>query len=144
MPTENHRDGYTISTDKARLNIPLIHEYLSQQSYWAKGRPMDVVQRSIQHSLCFGVYQEDRQVGFARLVTDYATFSWLCDVFILESHRGLGLGKWLIATIIEHPELQSAKPILLATSNAHELYRRYGGFNELPMPEKWMVRSRKR
>ena len=104
---------------------------------------MDVVQRSIQHSLCFGVYLEDRQVGFARLVTDYATFSWLCDVFILKSHRGLGLGKWLIATIIEHPELQSAKPILLATSNAHELYRRYGGFNELPMPEKWMVRPRK-
>jgi GNAT superfamily N-acetyltransferase len=143
MPSETYRDGYTISTDKARLNIPLIHEYLSQQSYWAKGRPMDVVQRSIQHSLCFGVYQDDRQVGFARLVTDYATFSWLCDVFILESHRGFGLGKWLIATIVEHPELQSAKPILLATSNAHELYRRYGGFNELPMPEKWMVRPRK-
>jgi GNAT superfamily N-acetyltransferase len=143
-PIGIHRDGYTISTDKAQLDIPLIHEYLSQHSYWAKGRPLDVVQRSIQHSLCFGVYQDDEQVGFARVVTDYATFSWLCDFFILESHRGRGLGKWLIATIVEHTKLQSAKQFLLATRDAHELYRQYGGFKELHMPGKWMVRPRKR
>ena len=141
---EIHWNGYTISTDKDRLDIPLIHEYLSQHSYWAKGRPLDVVQRSIQNSLCFGVYQDEEQVGFARVVTDYATFSWLCDFFILESHRGRGLGKWLIATIVEHPELQSAKQFLLATRDAHELYRQYGGFKELHMPGKWMVRLRKR
>jgi GNAT superfamily N-acetyltransferase len=139
---EIHRDGYTISTDVTRLNIPLIHEYLSQQAYWAKGRSLEVVESSIQNSLCFGVYQGDQQIGFARVVTDYATFSWLCDVFILDSHRGSGLGKWLIATVVEHPQLQSAGQFILATRDAHELYRRYGGFNDLPMPGKWMVRPR--
>jgi GNAT superfamily N-acetyltransferase len=141
-PIEYHHKGYTISTEVAQLDIPLIHEYLSQQSYWAKGRSLEVVKCSINHSLCFGVYEGKKQVGFARVVTDYATFSWLCDVFIIESHRYRGLGKWLIATVVEHPELQSAKQFLLATRDAHKLYRRYGGFEDLPMPEKWMVRPR--
>jgi GNAT superfamily N-acetyltransferase len=139
---ELHRKGYTISTEKARLDIPLIHEYLSQHSYWARERPMKVVQRSIQHSLCFGVYKEDEQVGFARVVTDYATFSWLCDVFILAAHRGRGLGKWLIATVVGHPDLQNSNQFLLATRDAHKLYQRYGGFNPLTVPEKWMVRPK--
>lgn len=145
METRNiHQDNYTISTDKQRLDIPLIHAYLSQHSYWAKGRPLEVIQRSIENAVCFGVYQDDEQIGFARVVTDFATFSWLCDVFILSAHRGRGLGKRLISTIVSHPELQTARPFLLATRDAHELYRRYGGFEDLPMPEKWMVRPRKR
>lgn len=140
-PFEYHRDDYTISTDKTRLDIPCIHQYLSERSYWAKGRSLEVVKRSIQHSLCFGVYKAGEQVGFARIVTDYATFSWLCDVFILENHRGRGLGKWLVETIVEHPAFHPTNKFMLATSNAHELYRRYGGFDNLPSPEKWMVRS---
>jgi GNAT superfamily N-acetyltransferase len=142
VPIEIHRGEYTISTDQTRLNITLVHKYLSQDSYWGLGRTLESVQRSIQNSLCFGVYQGEQQVGFARVVTDYATFSWLCDVFILESHRDRGLGKWLVATIVEHPDLQSAQQFLLATRDAHELYRQYGGFEDLPMPEKWMVRRK--
>jgi len=142
-PIEIHRGDYTISTDKTRLNIPLIHETLSQYSYWAAGRSLEIVEHSIQNSLCFGVYQGNEQVGFARVVTDYATFSWLCDVFILEAHQGRGLGKWLIVIVVEHPELQNANQFLLATRDAHELYRRYGGFEDLPMPHKWMVRPKK-
>ena len=137
---EHHRDGNSISTDKSKLDVVQIHEYLSKRSYWAQGRPLDVVQTSIEHSLCFGVYDGDRQVGFARVVTDYVTFAWLCDVFILESHRGRGLGKWLIACVVAHPDLQGFKNFLLATGDAHELYRRYGGFESLEKPEKWMKR----
>jgi GNAT superfamily N-acetyltransferase len=120
----------------------MIHEYLSERSYWALGRPLEIVRRSIENSLCFGVYEGDRQVGFARVVTDYATFAWLCDVFVLESYRGQGLGKWLIETVAVHPALQSLRLFLLATSDAHELYQRYGGFEVLTHPEKWMVRVR--
>jgi GNAT superfamily N-acetyltransferase len=141
-PEEYHRDGYCISTDKSKIDVPMVHEWLSQRAYWAKGRPLEVVQHSIENSLCFGVYKDEQQVGFARVVTDYATFSWLCDVFILESHRGRGLGKRLVAAIIEHTQLQNAKLFLLATSDAHQLYAQYGGFEILPMPEKWMVRVR--
>jgi len=100
---EYQQNELIISTDKARLDIPLIHEFLSERSYWAKGRSLDVVRLSIENSLCFGVYSGDQQVGFARVVTDYATFSWLCDFFILETQRGRGLGKWLVATIVEFP-----------------------------------------
>jgi len=138
---ERYRDGYTISTDKARLDLELIHDYLSNRSYWAQGRPFEIVQRSVEHSLCFGVYQAEQQVGFARVVTDYVTFAWLCDVFVLESHRGQGLGKWLIECVAGHPDLLNLKLFLLATRDAHELYRRYGGFDTLPKPEKWMFRS---
>ena len=95
-------------------------------SYWAQGRSFEAVQKSVEHSLCFGVYAGRQQVGFARVVTDYATFAWLCDVFILESHRGKGLGKRLIECVVAHPELQSVR-FMLATRDAHELYRRYGG-----------------
>jgi GNAT superfamily N-acetyltransferase len=142
-PIEYHHGDYTISTDKASLNIPLIHETLSQHSYWAKGRRRDIVERSIENSLCFGVYKGEQQVGFARVVTDYATFAWLCDVFILGNHQNLGLGKWLVRTIVNYPELQNGVRFLLATDDAHALYARYGDFETLPMPEKWMIRPRK-
>jgi GNAT superfamily N-acetyltransferase len=137
---EHQRGPYTISTAREKLDVTLVHDYLSQRSYWATGRPLEVVRRSIEHSLCFGVYEGQQQVGFARAVTDYATFAWLCDVFVLESHQGRGLGKWLIACVAAHPALKDLKLLLLATSDAHELYRRYGGFEALSVPEKWMVR----
>src|ERR1041385_1347731 len=134
-----NKSEYTISTDKSRLDIPLIHNYLSTVSYWANGRPVDVVERSIKNSLCFGIYKGNEQVGFARVVTDYATFAWLGDVFILEPHRGRGLSKWLMDIIISHPQLQRFRRWMLATKDAHELYRRYG-FQELKKPERFMER----
>ena len=137
-------ETYTISTNKDLLDIDLIHAYLKHQSYWAQGRSRETVQRSIENSLCFGVYQGRQHVGFARVVTDFATFSWICDVFILETHRGKGLGKRLIQAIVSHPDLQNDNRFLLATRDAHELYRKYGGFETLPMPDKWMVRPMKK
>ena len=138
--TTSHRDNFTINTDTGKLDLNFIHDYLCNQSYWARGRGRDVVENSIENSLCFGVYEGEQQVGFARLVTDYATFAWLCDVFIADSHQGQGLGKWLIECIVEDPKLQGVKRILLATSDAHDLYRKYGGFECLRVPEKWMER----
>lgn len=136
---EYQYENYTISTDKNCLDIAMIHRWLSESSYWAQGRSLETVQISIQNSLCFGVYDSKQQVGLARVVTDYATFAWLCDVFIIESHRGHSLGKWLIKTVVAHPDLQEVRRFLLATRDAHELYRRYGGFENLKKPEHWMV-----
>jgi GNAT superfamily N-acetyltransferase len=138
---EHRRGEYLISTDKAHLDVDLIYDYLSHRSYWAQGRAYTTVQKSIEHSLCFGVYHGRQQVGFARVVTDYVTFAWLCDVFVLESHQGRNLGKWLIQCVASHPELKALRLFVLATRDAHELYHRYGGFEALQMPEKWMVRS---
>jgi GNAT superfamily N-acetyltransferase len=143
MPNEAvDRGRYTISTDRDRLDVDFIHDYLSNQSYWAQGRPRDVVEKSIQNSLCFGVFDGSRQIGFARLVTDAITFAWLCDVFIAESYQGQGLGKWLIGTVVSHQDIKAVKYIMLATSNAHELYRKYGGFEAPRVLDKWMVRYR--
>jgi GNAT superfamily N-acetyltransferase len=138
--TEYQRGAYTISTDKARLDVDLIHDFLSHSSYWAQGRPLEVVQRSLARSLCFGVYDGAQQVGFARVVTDCATFAWLCDLFVVESQRGQGLGEWLVECIVAHPELRDLRIFLLATRDAHELYRRHGQFEALQQPDKWMVR----
>ena len=140
MAQDPRLDEFAISTDKARLNITLIHEYLSQRSYWAQGRALETVRRSIEHSLCFGIYRGEAQLGFARVVSDHATFAWLCDVFIVESARGQGLAKWLVGSIVAHPELRGLRRLVLATQDAHELYRRHGGFETLRMPEKWMER----
>jgi GNAT superfamily N-acetyltransferase len=137
---EYRRDGYLISTDEARLDLELIHEFLSHSTYWAEGRPLAVVQKSIENSLCFGVYTGAQQVGFARVVTDRATFAWLCDLFVVEAYRGQGLGKWLVECIVAHPDLQTLRIFLLATRDAHELYRRYGGFQEIAAPERLMAR----
>ncbi len=142
MPTiqEYHRGNYTISNDPARLDLAVIHGFLSTGSYWAQNRPMKVVKRSIENSLNFGVYRNDRQVGFARVVTDYATFAWLCDVFVLPEERGAGLGKWLVECVVSHPDIQPLRRLLLATRDAHELYRQYGGFTPLGSPDRWMER----
>jgi GNAT superfamily N-acetyltransferase len=142
MVFERRRDNYTITTDKARLDVGVIHDYLSQISYWAQGRSRQTVERSIGNSLCFGVYEESRQVGFARVVTDSVTFGWLCDVFILPSHQGRGLGKWLVECVTAHPDLQGLKTFLLISRDAHGLYAGYGGFKPLEEPQRWMVRRR--
>ena len=117
---------YSISTDPARLDRELIHRFLSEESYWAKGRSREVTERAIRGSFPFGVYLGDEQVGFARVVTDRATFAWLADVYIEAPHRGHGLGKRLVATVLDHRELQGLRRWLLGTADAHGLYRRYG------------------
>jgi GNAT superfamily N-acetyltransferase len=133
------RGDFVISTDRARLDLQVIHNYLSNSSYWAVGRKFETVKRSVENSLPFGLYEHDRQIGFARVVTDYATFAWLADVFVLEPYQGHGLGTWLVEIILAHPELQGFRRWTLATKDAHEIYRRFG-FSELKRPERWMER----
>lgn len=136
---EWRRGEYTISTDKARLDLAIIHDFISNHSYWGRGRKIKTVERSLDHSLNFGIFKKDQQVGFARVVTDFATFAWIADVFILEEHRGQGLAKWLMKSILSHPELQGFRRWVLATKDAHELYRKFG-FQELRRPERWLER----
>src|SRR6267378_964495 len=133
------RGDYQISTDRSRLNLDLIHDFLSHKTYWATGRSLEVVERSIENSLPFGIYQGSEQVGFARVVTDYATFAWIADVFVLPEHRNQGLSKWLIEVILSHPRLQGFRRWVLATKDAHSLYKRFG-FIPLHRPERWMER----
>jgi GNAT superfamily N-acetyltransferase len=140
---EERRGHYLISTDPSKLDLDVIHGYLSGESYWAQGRPLDVMQRALEHSLCFGLYLGQEQVGLARIVTDYATFAWLCDVFILGPHRGQGLGKWLIQTVVAHPALQGVLTVL-GTRDAHGLYQGYGGFEPMQDLERWMLRPKRR
>ena len=121
-----HNDEYTLSTDKSRLDLPSIHGFLSTQAYWCLNIPFATVKQSVENSFCFGVYQGDRQVGFARVITDFATIAYLGDVFILQEHRGKGLSKRLIAEIMTHPDLQGMRRWILLTGDAHELYRQYG------------------
>lgn len=117
--------GYEISTDPTRLDIDAMHAYLTH-SYWSPGIPRDVVERAARGSLCFGVYQGGRQVGLARVVTDHATFAYLCDVYVLEEHRGKGLSKWLMREVMAHPALTGARRVMLGTRDAHGLYARHG------------------
>jgi GNAT superfamily N-acetyltransferase len=133
------RDGFTITTDTNSLDVEFIHNFLSNVSYWGKGRSLELVQTSIENSLNFGVFDGNKQIGFARVVTDYGTFAWLADVFIVDEYRGHGLGIWLIEVITSHPKLQGFRRWLLATRDAHELYRRFG-FTELNEPGRWMER----
>jgi len=128
---------YYITTDISKLDVNVIHRYLSEESYWAKGIPKHVVERSIANSLCFGVYNKDEQIGFARLITDKATFAYLADVFIIEEHRGKGLSKWLMKTIQAHPELQNLRRWLLTTQDAHGLYEQTGW---VKVPEDYIYR----
>lgn len=132
---------YLISTDPARLDVAAIHRYLSQDSYWARHIPLATVERAIAHSLCFGAYAPDgRLAGFYRVVTDRATFAWLCDVFVLPAHRGHGLGKQLVSTMLAHPDLQNLRRHLLATLDAHGLYEQHG-YTPLRHPERWLERA---
>jgi GNAT superfamily N-acetyltransferase len=122
--------GYEISTDQDRLDVDLVFRFLSEESYWSSGVTRAVVDRSIHNSMCFGVYHGQAQVGFARIVTDKATFALVADVFILEPHRGKGLSKWLMREVMEHPDLQGLRRLLLLTSDAHSLYAQFG-FTEI-------------
>lgn len=128
---------YTISTDKSILDMELIHRFLSERSYWAQNISREIVERSIANSLCFGVYDGDRQVGFARAVTDFATVAYVADVFVVESHRGRGISKQLMAAMLEHPSLKGLRRWHLVTTDAHDLYRQFG-FRELESPHKHM------
>ena len=135
---ESHRDGYTVSTDPARLDVDLIHGFLTT-SYWAEGVTREQLRRAIAHSMCFGIYHDETaaQVGFARVVTDRATFGYLSDVFVVEGHRGRGLARWLTRSILDHPELQGFRRWMLATRDAHDVYASVG-FEPLDAPERLM------
>lgn len=137
-PYEIQTGEYCISTNQERLQIDIITGFI-QRSYWAADRSLDAIQRTLVTSLCFGVYHKNLQVGFARVVTDYAAVAWLCDVFIDEAYRGRGLGKLLIQTIVSHPDLEKVKRWTLNTRDAHELYRKFG-FTEIKNPEYAMER----
>jgi GNAT superfamily N-acetyltransferase len=134
---EHRRDEFLISTDRHRLNLDVVHSFLTN-CYWAKGIPWEVVARSIEHSLCFGIYEDSgTQVGFARVVSDFATVAYLGDVFVLESHRGRGLSKWLMECIVQHPALQDLRRWILLTRDAHGLYSQFG-FTPVKDPERYM------
>jgi GNAT superfamily N-acetyltransferase len=132
------RGELEISTDPAKIDIAVVHQFLTD-SYWAKGIPLETVRRSIEHSLCFGVYKSNRQVGFARVISDYATYAYLADVFILQEHRGQGLSRWLMECIMAHAELQGLRRWALITRDAHDLYRKFG-FTDLQNSQRWMER----
>ena len=136
MHQEWKRNHLLISTDPARLDAAAVHAYLSR-AYWCVGIPREIVERALRHSLCFGLYDDDRQVGLARVVTDYATFAYLCDVYVLESHRDQGLGKWLIECVMAHISTLGLRRFNLATRDAHSLYTRHG-FTPLAHPENHM------
>lgn len=130
--------AYLISTDRARLDLDAISAYLSGESYWARGRSRERVVRGIENSLPFGVYRDGAQVGFARVVTDYATFAWLADVYVLPEHRGGGLGKALVEAVVEHAAVRDLPRVLLATADAHGLYEQHG-FAALQRAERFMA-----
>jgi len=136
---EYYRERYSVSTDKSRLDVDAIHAYLANESYWSPGIPRSVVNRAIENSLCFGVYSGDAQAGFARVVSDFSSFAYLMDVFVLTPYRRRGLGKWLVECILDYPELKYVRSWMLSTWDAHELYSRYG-FTPLANPEFVMVR----
>ena len=135
---ETQRDNFTISTNPALLDVDAIVDMLSR-AYWAQGRTREMITRYLQHSLTFGIYDGSRQIGLARVVSDYTTFAWLCDVFIHEDYRGHGLGKWLMETVHSHPDLQNLRRWLLATKDAHGLYSQFG-WVPLEPPERWMMK----
>jgi len=136
---EFHRDRYLISTDPARLDITAIHDFLTNESYWAKGIQRETVEKAIAHSLCFGVYEAGQQIGYARVISDYATYGYLDDVYLLESYRGKGLGKWLMECVVSHPELQTLRRFMLATRHAQKFYNQFG-FNALKYPDRHLER----
>jgi GNAT superfamily N-acetyltransferase len=133
---ETHRDKFTISTDPARLDIDAICDFLTR-SYWASGRPRERTERAFKNSLVFGIYDGDKQIGVARVITDYSIFAYLCDVFIDEGYRAHGLGKWLMQTIHGHPDLQGLRRWALVTRDAHGLYRQFG-WKPLDNSNSWM------
>lgn len=139
-PIEAERDGFSISTDPARLDLDAVHAYISR-SYWAAGIPLDVLERAVRGSWCFGLYEGGRQIGFARVVTDRATYAYLADVYVLEAYQGRGLGTWLVSVIMAAPDLQGLRRFALATRDAHGLYAKFG-FAPLAAPDRHMEIAR--
>jgi GNAT superfamily N-acetyltransferase len=133
------RDEFVISTDRSKLDLDAIQRFLLEDSYWARERTVEQTRTAIENSICFGVYHGDRQIGFARIVSDQATFAYLGDVFIIDEYRGRGLSKWLMEVIVGHPNLQGLRRWVLATRDAHTLYERFG-FHQLVHPDRWMER----
>lgn len=132
-----YKNDFCISTDKNRLDIDSIHQFLSTKAYWCLNIPREKVQRAIENSLCFGIHHHEKQIGFARIISDYATIAYLGDVYVMEDYRGKGLSKWLMETIMSHPNLQGLRRWILLTGDAHELYRQFGWTN-IADPSKWM------
>ena len=139
MTYELSRGGYVVTTDASRLDIDYIHAFLTE-SYWARDIPRDVVARAIENSLNFGLFEGERQVGFARAITDRAWYAYIADVFVDESYRGKGLGKLIMEAVISHPDLQNLRRMMLGTADAHGLYRQFG-FTDVDKPERWMERG---
>ena len=137
---ENHRDNFTISTDFNRLDTDTICDFL-KRAYWANTRPRERTEKALQNSMVFGLYEGNRQIGLGRVVSDYSVFAYLCDVFIHEDYRAHGLGKWLIQTIMEHPDLKDVRRWMLVTNDAHGLYQQFG-FTSIADPEHWMQNFR--
>lgn len=140
---ERRRGEFVVNTDRAQLDLQTIADFLGRESYWASGRSIELVQRSIENSLCFGLYKSGSQIGFARVVSDRATFAWLCDVFVVQQYRGQGLGKWLVACVMEHPDLQTVRRFMLATRDAHTLYQEVAGFVRVETSDGFMTRPRR-
>lgn len=136
MIFDAQKNDYRISTDRSKLDLLLIHDFL-KNSYWAKNISYEKVKKSIENSLCFGLFEKEKQIGFARVITDYSRIAYLADVFVLESYRKFGLGKWLVETLMKHPDLQDLTKWILVTKDAHELYRKFG-FENLHAPESYM------
>lgn len=132
-----YKDGFCISTDKAKLDVDAIHEFLSTKAYWCLNIPKEKVQTSIENSFCFGVYKDEKQIGLARIITDFATIAYLGDVYILEEFRGLGLSVWLMETVMNNRDLQGLRRWILLTGDAHELYRKFG-WTSIVDHTKWM------
>lgn len=131
------QNEFTISTDKSRLQIDVIQKFLVEDSYWAQNRTIEQTRTAIENSLCFGLFTDSKQIGFARVVTDFATFAYVGDVFVLDEYRKKGLSKWLMEVMISHPQLQGLRRWILATKDAHGLYSQFG-FHGLKFPERWM------
>jgi GNAT superfamily N-acetyltransferase len=132
-----YKEAFCISTDKAKLDLKAVHHFLATQSYWCLNIPFEKVEKAAANSLCFGLYNNAEQVGYARVITDYSTVAYLGDVYVLSAYRGRGLSKWLLQTIMAHPELQGLRRWILATKDAHGLYKQYG-WQPVANPEKWM------
>ena len=132
-------DEFVVSTDRSLLDIDAIHRFLVEDSYWARERTLEQTKTAIENSICFGLYSDGRLIGFARVVTDRATFAYIGDVFVIDEFRGRGLSKWLMEVIISHPELRGLRRWVLATRDAHSLYEKFG-FHELVHPDRWMER----
>jgi GNAT superfamily N-acetyltransferase len=133
---EEHRGEFTVSSDLSRMDMNVVHGYLSR-AYWCEGLPRETLERAMRNSLCFGLFEGEQQVGFARVVSDRTTFAYVCDVFVLQSHQGRGLGTWLMQCVVRHPELQGLRRWHLTTRDAHSLYRKLG-FTLLSKPERHM------